>query len=152
MDALLDRGPWYVVGPLIGLVVIASFALLNERVGVVGGFSDVVERATGRRRGLGWKAWFVVGVVGGGVLFRLLAGAPTVRDGYGWLTRELAGPAVGVVLVAAGIAIGFGAKQAGGCTSGNGLNCATGSAANITATATFMVTAIAVAFGIEAVT
>jgi hypothetical protein len=152
MDALLDRGPWYVVGPLIGLVVIAAFALLNERVGVVGGFSDVVARTTGRSRALGWKAWFVVGIVAGGLAFRVLAGAPTVRDGYGWLTRELAGPVVGIVLVVAGIAIGFGAKQAGGCTSGNGLNCATGSASNIAATATFLVTAIAVAFGIEAIT
>jgi uncharacterized membrane protein YedE/YeeE len=153
IHGLLDRPPWLVLGALLGLVVLAAFALLNERVGVVGGFADVVERVTGRRAALGWKAWFVFGVVGGGLAFRLLAGEATVRHGYGWLTRELAGPAVALVLVGAGVAIGYGAKKAGGCTSGNGLGgCASGSAASLTATATFMATAIAVSFAIEALT
>ena len=107
---LLERPAWYVLGSLLGLVVVAAFALLNERVGVVGGFADVVERVTGRRPALGWKAWFVIGVVGGGLLFRLLAGAPTVRHGFGWLTRNLDGGLVAVVLVLAGVAIGYGAK------------------------------------------
>jgi uncharacterized protein len=151
IDALLDRPPWFVLGPLLGLVVVAAFALLNERVGVVGGFSDIVERVTGRRARLGWKAWFAFGIVVGGLAFRLIAGEPTVRHGYGWLTRNLDGAVVGLVLVAAGIAIGFGAKSAGGCTSGNGLGgCSSGSRASLTATATFMATAIAVSFAIKA--
>lgn len=151
MHGLLDRPPWLVLGPLMGLVVVAAFALLNERVGVTGGFSDVVERVTGRRRALGWKAWFALGIVGGGLVFRLLAGEPTVRHGYGWLTRNLDGGVVAVVLVLAGVAIGYGAKSSGGCTSGNGLGgCATGSRASLTATAIFMATAIGVSFAIEA--
>ena len=153
IQSLLHRPPPLVLGPLLGLVVIAAFALLNERVGVVGGFSDVVERLTGRRRALGWKAWFAFGIVGGGFVFLVLAGEPTVRHGYGWLTRNFAGPAVAVVLFAAGVAIGFGAKAAGGCTSGNGLGgCAVGSRASLTATGTFMATAIAVSFAIKALT
>jgi uncharacterized membrane protein YedE/YeeE len=148
---LLDRPAWYVLGPLMGLVVVAAFALLNERVGVLGGFSDLVERLTGRRPALGWKAWFALGIVAGGALFLLLAGQRTFTHGYGWLTRELAGPVVGLVLIGAGVAIGYGAKKAGGCTSGNGLGgCASGSAASLTATATFMATAIAVSFAIKA--
>ena len=151
MDGLLQRPSPFVLGALIGLVVIAAFGLRNQRVGVIGGFTDALERATGRRAMLGWKAWFVVGVVLGGLVFRLLAGEPTVRHGYGWLTRELAGPVVGVVLVAAGVAIGYGARRAGGCTSGNGLGgCASGSAASLVATATFMATAVAVSFLIGA--
>jgi uncharacterized membrane protein YedE/YeeE len=153
IDSLLHRPPSLVLGALLGLVVVAGFALLNERVGVIGGFSDVLERATGRRAGLGWKAWFVLGVVGGGLLFRLLAGEPTVRHGFGWLTRELDGPLVAVVLVLAGVAIGYGAKLAGGCTSGNGLGgCSSGSPGSLTATGTFMGVAIALSFLIEAVT
>jgi uncharacterized protein len=90
-------------------------------------------------------------VVGGGLVFRVLAGEATVSHGFGWLTRELAGPVVGVVLVGAGVLIGYGAKKAGGCTSGNGLGgCASGSPASLTATATFMATAIAVSFAIRA--
>jgi uncharacterized membrane protein YedE/YeeE len=133
-------------------VVVGAFALLNERVGVVGGFSDVVERVTGRRPALGWKAWFAFGIVGGGLLFRLLAGAATVRHGFGWLTRELDGALVAAVLVLAGVAIGYGAKTAGGCTSGNGLGgCASGSPASLVATGTFLATAIAVSFAIAAI-
>jgi uncharacterized membrane protein YedE/YeeE len=153
IDSLLHRPPFLVLGALLGLVVLAGYALVNERVGVLGGFSDVVERVTGRRRTLGWKAFFVLGIVAGGLAFRLLAGEPTVRHGFGWLTRELDGPLVAVVLVVAGVAIGYGAKSAGGCTSGNGLGgCASGSRASLTATATFMAVAIAVSFAIEAVT
>jgi hypothetical protein len=134
MNTLLDRPPWYVLGALMGLVVIGAFALLNERVGVLGGFSDVVERVTGRRAALGWKAWFAIGIVGGALAFRLLAGGSSVEHGYGWL-------------------IGFGAKMAGGCTSGNGLGgCSAGSPASLVATGTFMGTAIAVSFAIKAIT
>jgi uncharacterized membrane protein YedE/YeeE len=153
IDSLLDRPPWFVLGALLGAVVLAAAALLGERVGVVGGFADVVERITGRRRALGWKAWFVIGVIGGGLAFRLLAGEPTVRHGFGWLTRELDGGLVAVILVVAGVAIGYGAKMAGGCTSGNGLGgCSAGSRASLTATGTFMATAIAVSFALRAVT
>src|SRR5438128_9112315 len=150
---LLHRPDPFVLGLLLGVVVIAAFVVLNERVGVVGGFADVVERVTARRSALGWKAWFVIGVVGGGLLFRVLAGAPTVRHGFGWLTRNFDGGLVAVVLVLAGVAIGYGAKAAGGCTSGNGLGgCATGSRASLAATGTFMATAIAVSFAIKAFT
>jgi uncharacterized membrane protein YedE/YeeE len=136
----------------MALVVLGAFALLNERVGVLGGFSDMVERVTGRRPALGWKAWFAIGIVGGGLLFRVLSGAPTVRHGFGWLTRTLDGGLVAVVLVLAGVAIGYGAKTAGGCTSGNGLGgCASGSPASLVATGTFMATAVAVSFAITAV-
>jgi hypothetical protein len=37
LDVLLDRPPWFVVGPLLGLIVVAVFATLNERLGGVGG-------------------------------------------------------------------------------------------------------------------
>src|SRR5438128_1038945 len=108
---LLERPAWYVIGPLMGLVVIAAYALLNERVGVVGGFSDIVERVTGRRPALGWKAWFVVGVVGGAVVFRVLAGSSSVGHGhqFSWLTRALGSGGsllAGAILVVAGALIG----------------------------------------------
>jgi hypothetical protein len=65
-DALADPPAWYVAGPLLGLIVVGVLAAINQRVGVLGGVSDFVERAVGRRAGLGWKAWFLVGVVLGG--------------------------------------------------------------------------------------
>ena len=55
----------------------------------------------------------------------------------------LAGPQF-VVLVLAGLAMGIGARTAGGCTSGHGLSgVALGSPASLAATMTFFATAVA---------
>src|SRR3954452_8974196 len=103
VTALLGERPaWYVLGPLIGLVVIGLLATINQRIGVLGGYSNVVERATGRTAELGWKAWFLFGVLGGGLLFRVLAGSSAVPDGYGWLTRTFDDSVAAGALVAAG--------------------------------------------------
>jgi uncharacterized membrane protein YedE/YeeE len=152
MESLLDRPPWFVAGPLLGLVVIAVFATLNERLGVLGGYSELVERAAGMRRALGWKAWFLAGIVGGAVVFSAAAGSWRSNAGYGWLEGALDGNgfATGAVLAGAGVLIGVGAKTAGGCTSGNGLSgCSFGSPASFVATGTFMATAVATAFAMR---
>lgn len=149
MEILLDRPPWFLVGPLLGLIVVAVFATLNERLGVLGGYAELVERATGARRGLGWKAWFVVGIVLGGLMFGVAARGPQAGAGYGWLHEALGNDpvATGSVLAGGGFLIGVGARTAGGCTSGNGLSgCSFGSPASFVATGTFMVTAVAAAF------
>jgi uncharacterized membrane protein YedE/YeeE len=152
-DFLLHRPGWYVIGGLIGVVVLGLLATINQRIGVLGGYSNLLERATDRTPTLGWKAWFLFGVVGGGLLFRLLAGSSTVPHGYGWLTRTFTHNTTlvaGAFLLGAGALIGFGAKLAGGCTSGNGLGgCSAGSPASFTATGTFMATAIGASFVIK---
>jgi uncharacterized membrane protein YedE/YeeE len=155
-NALLHRPAWYVLGPLIGLVVLGLLVTINERFGVLGGYANLVERVTGRSPTIGWKGWLLIGVLGGSLAFRLLAGSAAVPGGYGWLTRTFSGAGhvlVGALLVGAGALIGFGAKTAGGCTSGNGLGgCSAGSTSSFAATATFMATGIAVTFLIRAVT
>ena len=145
---------WYIAGPVLGLCVVACRLLFNGRLGVTGGYSDIVVRVRARRLNLDWRGWFVIGVALGGGLFALVAGGPDFH-GYGWLTATLHGAArwaIPPILLAAGVLIGFGAKAAGGCTSGNGL---TGSAmlspAGLAATATFFATAIGVSFLIQAV-
>ena len=155
-EALSDPPAWYVIGPLLGLIVVGVLATINQRVGVLGGVSDVVERALGRRRTLGWKAWFLLGVGLGGLLFALLRGGSSLGDEYGWLTRTFDGGAAwmaGLLLVLAGVLIGFGAKTAGGCTSGNGI-CGTslGSPASFVATGTFLAVAISASFAIRGLT
>jgi uncharacterized membrane protein YedE/YeeE len=157
MTHLLQHRPaWYVLGPLIGLVVVGLLATVNERIGVLGGYSNVVERASGRAGALGWRAWFLFGVLGGSLLFRLASRTSTVGSGYGWLTRTFTHHTtlvVGAVLLVAGGLIGYGAKTAGGCTSGNGIGgCSLGSPASFAATATFMGTAILATFVIRGLT
>ena len=152
---LAHRPAWYVIGPALGVIVVALAATINERFGVLGGFSNVVERVTGRTGTLSWRAWLLAGVFAGSLLFRLLAGHPTVQHGYGWLTRAFGSSSflVGLALLLGGGLIGFGAKTAGGCTSGNGLGgCSAGSTASFAATATFMATAIGISFVIRGLT
>ncbi len=154
MELLLERPAWWVIGPATGLITIALVALVNGRIGIVTGWSDVVERATGARRAVGWKTWFVIGVIGGGLLFRLLAGERSTGEGYGWVTDAFSNPVVvALVLLVGSFLIGFGAKVGNGCTSGNGIGgCSFGSPASFVATGTFMAVAIAASFLIEALT
>jgi uncharacterized membrane protein YedE/YeeE len=145
---------WYVAGPVLGLCVVVCRALFNGRLGVTGGYSEVVGKLIGRSASFDWRGWFLIGVVLGGTLFAILAGGPDFH-GYGWLTRTLHGGAqalIAPILLLAGVMIGFGAKLAGGCTSGNGLSgTALLSRASLAATATFFGTAILVSFLIKAV-
>ncbi len=154
MDLLLDRPPFVVGGAAIGLLIVATLALLNQRLGVSGGFAEVIERIGERRVSFGWKSWFLFGIVGGALAFVLLAGGQTVGDGYGWLTRELESElAVGALLVGGGVLIGYGAKFAGGCTSGHGMSgCAAGSPDSFATTVTFFSVAVLVTLGLNALT
>ena len=145
MTSLFDsQPPWFVAGPLLGACVVLMYWVANTRLGVVGGFSDLVERASERTLRLGLRGTFVVGIAVGGALFALVNGGPFI-DGYGWVTREFSDPAAVALLVGAGALIGFGAKTAGGCTSGNGLcGNAVASPASMVATGTSFATAVAV--------
>ena len=72
------------------------------------------------------------------------AGSPTNLHGSARL-------AIAPILAVAGVLIGYGAKLAGGCTSGNGLSGnAMLSPAALAATGTFFGTAIVVSFVTEA--
>ena len=149
-----EQLPWWIGGPVMGLCVIAIRGLLNARLGVTGAFSEVIDRVGRRSLAFDWRGWFFVGLVAGGLAFALVRGGPGF-EGYGWLTDTFEGSGrilIAVILLVAGVLIGFGAKTAGGCTAGHGL---TGTAmlsrASLVATATFFGTAIAVSFLIEAV-
>jgi uncharacterized protein len=145
--------PWYVGGPILGLCVVVVRALLNERLGVTGGFTEILTRVRERSLAFEWRGWFAFGLVAGAALFAIVAGGPDFH-GYGWLTDTFSGAGqilVGALLLVAGAMIGFGAKTAGGCTSGNGLSGnAMTSPASFVATVTFFATAIVVSFAIEA--
>jgi uncharacterized protein len=148
-----EQLPWWIAGPALGLCVVAIRGLLNARLGVTGAISEVIDKAGRRSLNLDWRGWFFVGLIGGGLVFAAVRGTPGF-EGYGWLTRTFESDAwIALVLLLAGVMIGFGAKTAGGCTSGNGL---TGtsmlSRAALAATATFFGTAIVVSFVIEALT
>jgi uncharacterized membrane protein YedE/YeeE len=145
---------WYIAGPALGLCVVAVRALFNARLGVTGGFSELIGKLGRGSVSFDWRGWFAIGLFVAGTLFALAAGTQTFQ-GYGWLTDAFSGSAqvaIAPILLGAGIAIGYGAKLAGGCTSGNGLSgTSLFSPAALAATATFFATAIVVSFVTEAV-
>ncbi len=95
-------------GILIGLS--ASLLLLSDGKiagisGIVGGLLSPVKKDTG------WRLLFVLGLLTGGLLFRLVA--PEVFT-IG-ITRSTS------VLMLAGLFVGFGTRLGNGCTSGHGV-------------------------------
>jgi hypothetical protein len=144
--------PWFIGGPAMGLCVVAIRLLLNARLGVTGGYTAVIDAVTRRADTVDWRAFFWVGIVVGGLLFALIAGGPDFH-GYGWMTQQFTGSnrwVVAPLLLVSGALIGFGAKTAQGCTSGNGLGgTSILSPASFVATGTFFGTAIVVSFIIK---
>lgn len=117
-------------GALIGLSA-ALLLLLNGRMA---GVSGVLGRLLPPTLGdAAWRLWFLAGLVGGGVVWRLASGQ-TAAD----LVFEAGVP----VLLVGGLLTGFGTRTASGCTSGHGV-CGIGrlSPRSMVATATFMATA-----------
>ncbi len=93
-------------GILIGL---AAWILLAG-IGRIAGVSGItVGVLTTRRQSSLWRWAFLVGLIGGGLLFAWLLNAP-----------ELPHRSV-VVLVPAGFLVGFGTVLGSGCTSGHGV-------------------------------
>ena len=94
-------------GMLIG-VAVAMFALLNGRIagisGVLGGLLTPV------RGDVGWRAAFILGLVGAPLVYAMFSAVPAVQidAGYG-------------ALVAAGLLVGVGTRYGSGCTSGHGV-------------------------------
>ena len=94
-------------GMLIG-VAAAMFALLNGRIagisGVLGGLLTPV------RGDVGWRAAFILGLVGAPLVYAMFSAVPAVQidAGYG-------------ALVAAGLLVGVGTRYGSGCTSGHGV-------------------------------
>ena len=151
---LHDQLAWYIAGPALGLCVVACRLVFAARLGVTGGFAELVGQLSRRSLHFDWRGWFAIGVVVGGSLFALAGGGPDFH-GYGWLTDTFSGSAqawIAPILVVSGALIGYGARLAGGCTSGNGLSGISSlSPASVVATATFFGTAILVSFAIKAV-
>jgi uncharacterized membrane protein YedE/YeeE len=144
--------PWWIAGPIIGLVIVALLALANKRFGVVGGVTDLVHGSSEGRGLRSWRTLLVLGMVLGGATHALLAGWPDAGTSYSWLDAHLSGAGELAVLFGSGVLIGLGARTAGGCTSGHGLTgSALASPASIVSMTTIIASAVATTFVLEAV-
>lgn len=138
--------PWYVVGPMMGLIVAGLYLVTNSHLGVSGAYVQVVDYVQGRPIET-WRLWFLGGTFAGAAVVSMVAGYPQTGLEYGSLGVYLSLPQLTVALFTGGMLIGFGARWAGACTSGHGITgCSTRSRGSMVAVSTFVITAVAVTF------
>jgi len=68
----MSQGSWYVVGSLLGLLVVALLWVAGKPLGALGGYIELEERLRGGAAG--WRVFFLVGVILGGLAFSLAGG------------------------------------------------------------------------------
>jgi len=132
-----ERCPWYVAGPLLGILIVGLRATLNKPLGALGGYIDLASHR------FGFRTFLLLGFVLGGAAFAAANGTFSPSLSYGGASL---GGAQLALLLGAGAVMGFGARTAGGCTSGHGLcGLSLGSPASLAASATFFATAVILA-------
>jgi uncharacterized membrane protein YedE/YeeE len=134
--------PWYVGGPIFALCVAALYVLNNQRLGVSGSYLHLSKAAMRRPGVQPWRIWFFGGLLLGAAGAAAAKGA-FAQGGYGHLAEVLPTSALVPVLLVGGMLIGYGARFAGGCTSGHGISgCSSLSSGSFTTSAVFFATAV----------
>jgi uncharacterized membrane protein YedE/YeeE len=119
-------------GALIGL----SAVLLMLLTGRVAGISGILAGCLGF--GTGDKSWRIAFMAG-------LILAPLIAGAFGYMVSPPQMPANWLVIIGAGLLVGFGTRLGGGCTCGHGIcGVARLSVRSVAATVIFMVAAITV--------
>ena len=141
--------PWYVVGPLIGLCPVALYAIANKHLGASAAYSQIA-RVFVSRVTEAWRAYYFVGLVIGAVVAAILQGGPRFHLGYQFIYGWMPLSAAAGVLFVSGLAMGYGARWAGGCTSGHGLcGVSIRSAGSVVSAVTFFATAVAISLALN---
>lgn len=154
LDLLAAPWPWYVAGPLLGLIVPMLLIAGGKTFGVSSNLRHICAATVPGTadffhydwKGAGlWNLTFIGGTVLGGALAATLlaSGDPTIdlaaatvqdlralgiTDFTGLVPSDLIGfgaltsPAGLVAVVVGGFLVGFGARYAGGCTSGHAIS------------------------------
>jgi uncharacterized membrane protein YfcA/uncharacterized membrane protein YedE/YeeE len=136
----VDRWPWYVGGAAIGALVLLLLWSENRLLGVSTGYAELCRMPSDPAARRSWRPPFLVGIVLGGMASGLLGGMrPTFT--LGAFDALVSTPALRApVLIGAGTLIGYGARAAGGCTSGHSIvGVAQLARSSLAATAAFMV-------------
>lgn len=132
--------PFWLAGLSIGAFVPLFALATGKALGISSGYSEMcalAKPASPER----WKLWFALGLPLGGVASALASG------GASWSTSStemssalgLGGAAQLVLLAVGGALIGYGARMAGGCTSGHSIvGIAQGAKSSLVATIGFM--------------
>ena len=151
LEIFKEPWPWYVVGPLIGLTVPALLILGNKSFGLSSSmrhacaacFPSKIPFFQYNWKKEVWNLVFVLGIFLGGLFSMILLKDPNPVNIHPNLAEELAGYGITnldhlvplqlvnweslftirgfFLMVVGGFLIGFGARYAGGCTSGHAI-------------------------------
>ena len=151
LDALKNPWPWYVAGPLIGLMVPVLLILGNKTFGISSSLRHICAACFPANipffkyqwKKEIWNLFFVAGVIIGGFLAATYLADPNPVIVNPKLAEELYGYGITdfssvvpvdifnwqtlfslkgfLMLVVGGFMVGFGTRDAGGCTSGHSI-------------------------------
>lgn len=124
-------------GVLIGLAAALMVVLLGRIAGISGILGGLLQKAIwGSVRQWGWRAAFVAGMLLAPLLWQMFAPLPAMQM-----------PSNPMLIISAGLLVGFGTRLGSGCTSGHGV-CGLSrlSIRSLAATLMFMATGVATVF------
>lgn len=151
MELLKQPWPWYLAGPLIGLTVPALLILGNKSFGISSSFRHLCAMCVPSKipffnyewKKETWNLYFVAGILLGGIISTQFLYNASAIGIHPSLANELAGYGISdlsslvpvdlvnwenlmtlrgsIVLIGGGFLVGFGARYAGGCTSGHAI-------------------------------
>ncbi len=147
MELLPDRLPWFIAGPALGLLVVGLFLVANQPLGASGAYVHTIKAVRGDADTVSWRVWYFGGIFAGGLAATLLGDGVNAHTGYEAMTALWSTPVVAAIVFTGAIVMGYGARMAGGCTSGHGI-CGTAqrSPASWVTTATFMASGVIVTY------
>lgn len=137
--------PWWLSGAAIGLFVPLFAWVTGKALGISSGYAEMCSLRPGPER---WKLWFVLGLPLGGALGAWLGGGLSAHTTVTRIGDALnLGTAGQMALIAfGGVLVGWGARRAGGCTSGHSIvGVAQGARSSIVATLLFLLAGLATA-------
>lgn len=151
IEMIKQPWPWYVTGPLIGLTVPVLLIAGNKSFGISSSLRHICASCMPAKipffqydwKKEAWNLFFVLGIFFGGSVALYLLSAPHSAEVHPALVQELAGYDIAgadrlvpgalvswqslltlrgfIVMVGGGFLVGFGARYAGGCTSGHAI-------------------------------
>lgn len=115
--------PAWLGGVAIGVFVLLFLVFGGRLLGVSTGYMDACQAVTDKKARSSWRLPFMVGIIGGGLVAALTSGTFNPSFAMGMFDTVLGLPLAlkALVFTGGGVMIGFGARLAGGCTSGHGI-------------------------------
>ena len=151
LEFLKQPWPWYISGPLIGLMVPLLLIMGNKTFGISSSLRHVCAACIPAGipffayewKREAWNIFFVTGILAGGIIAATLLFNDQPVTVNAKLARELAGYGItdynslvpvdlfnyqqlftwrgGIIIIGGGFLVGFGTRYAGGCTSGHSI-------------------------------